>query len=291
MFEALHPTGKIFHAEEALNTLPNPKEENWVCPDCKEIVHLKKEHTRIDHRHPDAIIVSSHFSHNPNSTCKQAMETTTHYNRKLFILGQLYAKNVTLSTGKTFILIPQDEIKGKEKTVANRQADVLVTFKTFDPVFGAGIAFEVMETEKIESIENKMQSWVAQGYSFSYFEPNEFIGNRLKANKVIVKFPLIKLTKKVAEKLYSEIRENILELKNLKTVLDIEKKYNQKFTCATCHFSSFDKSFNLLTGLMCCWYERNTKNNQARPEKYVPEHNCNNYQPSYKKLKERDENE
>lgn len=288
MFEALHSSGKIVLAEEALRTILNAEQEEYTCPDCKQKVFIKEEHTRIDPRCPDIIIVSSHFCHSPDSTCKNAKETSSHYNRKLFVLSQLYANRVSLSSGKTILQIPQDEIIGTEKNVGNRRADVLVSFKNFDPVFGKGIAFEIMETEEIESIESKMQSWATTGYSFTYFYPQEFEGNRLKSGVLIVKFPLIKLTQAVLEEINTEIRENLLKLKNLSLVLNIEKKYSQKYTCATCFFSTPD---NRYLGLFCCWLKnRTTDDKHARPEKVKPEYSCQNYKPDYKKFQLEGEN-
>lgn len=293
MFEALHPSGKIFRAEQAIQTLLEPKKEKWTCIGCKEEVSLKKEFIRLDERCSYPIEVLSHFAHHPNSTCKDAKETTSHYNRKLYVLSQLDAKKVMLSTGHCNLLIPQEEIKGKEKAVGNRQADVLVSFKTTDPIFGAGIAFEIMETEKIESIESKMESWVKKGYSFSYFEPTEFSGNRLIKGKVVVKYPFVSLARKVFENLNSEIRQQLLVLRNIENIIELENKHNKKYTCETCQFSSVDKLLSeyLDEDFLCCWHlNQTTENKRARPEKHLKSYSCKKYQPDFKKLKKGEKN-
>ncbi|MBU2249110.1 MAG: hypothetical protein KKD77_20350 [Gammaproteobacteria bacterium] len=289
MFQAMHSSGKILNAEETLRTMPSAQKEKFTCPACKEPVFIKEEHTRIDPRCPDIIIVSSHFFHSPNSTCKEAKETTTHFNRKQFVLSQLYANKVSLSSGKTILQIPQNEIAGIEQTVGNRTADVLVIFKNFDPVFGKGIVFEVMETETMESIESKMQSWATQGYSFTYFAPQEFEGNRLKSGIIIVKFPLIKLSQKVLEKIYEKIKLELLKLKNLEIVISAEQRFNQQYTCATCFYSTPN---NRYPGLFCCWLKnRTTEEKHARPAEVKPDYTCPSYKPSYKKIEpKREEN-
>lgn len=283
MWQALNKKReRTFLAQEAIQTIPLWKQEKWTCPNCKKSVSLKESFYRAI-SFKTLSLVNSHFCHHPSSSCKDPKENNIHYQRQMFVLSQLYSAAPPLRIGGFIILHKFDQIKKLE----TKKADILIEFKEFDPLFGFGLVIEIMVSEKDESMEDKIKKWGQKGYSITWLEKNRFNKkNQLITEGIEIKLPYLKNLNLSIEKNWKELKRNLLLLSENKEMLKITNKLIEKYTCRTCKNSGPDKWKGEASGLFCCWLENNQNpdKKKQRPKKYLPTHQCNNYEPSYIKL-------
>ena len=143
----------------------------FICPKCLEPLSFRIEHYRLFGKSK----VRAHFMHKSDSQCYGYIpegESEEHYNEKMKLLDLLNEEEYSLKIdGLTFDIKTNSgfiQFKDKEVSLNNRRADVLLTFKSPNSILGLGIAFEIMISEKEESIEQKIKYWTAYGYTVAF---------------------------------------------------------------------------------------------------------------------------
>ena len=248
-------------AAKAIEFIKDYETQNFICAHCKEKLITKKGFVRIKNNQIE--YVCSHFAHKPDSTCPNAKESDEHKSRKAILLTWLFHEKIKLNLYGMEYNIPKKFVQDMEVIRGNNRADVLIEFDSFNPMFGRGIVFEIMESETQESIEIKTKQWQSKGYSLISIKANENLTNLMDNG--------FELEETFTENLLEELGKQEKKLVDL--IKHIEGYRMPNFqqvkitqtenSCANCKFSTIDSR---ISTLKACWIWRN-KGLQIRPDK------------------------
>jgi hypothetical protein len=305
MLEALHKkTNLPFSGYKAFSTFQEPHAEEWVC--CP--IDNKPVTPVITHERKNGPVIAHFRLINASLGGCSVGESDEHRKYKILIATLVENANTPLIVGQTEIPYSQLKIKDIpfiaarwEQKVENHRADILFTFTEWHPVLGQGIVFEI-QLSSISSFEKERREneWVANGYSLTWLQPNDFSEESYSLNndKIIVTNPwalkYLQLLEKKQKDAFSKICEaknNLISLKassestffgmkediNEYTIEQLKKDFLYK-SCRTCRNGSDDKHriTKQLTGLIACWYNYN-HGTSKHPAKREPMSHCENW--------------
>lgn len=265
---------RVMLAARAQACITDWKNQKYICEECKEQLTAIKDCSKTNEQGTTYYVVP-HFSHKPESTCSKAKgESEEHLSRKIRILSALYTGKTKINVSGTSLLLNPINIKGEEIIRKENRADILIEFNSFNPIFGAGIVIEIMETETNESIEKKTEEWLAKGYSLisvpAWADIDKVIQHGLDLESVFTKKLLDSLSSK--EKLLKDLLLRA-EVQPALQQMSITVGSN---SCANCFYGSQDKDIhgNFVPDSFCCWIWQR-KGYQKRPDKYDRQAICN----------------
>lgn len=250
------------------------KKQTYECPECKEKLTPVKDCLKTNQEGEEYYVVT-HFSHKPESTCKLALnESDEHKTKKALILSALFNGKIKLNVNATTITLNVNEIKGMEKSVLDNQADILIQFNQFNALLGLGIAIEIMETESIESIEEKKIKYTNKGYTIIPIAKERNINDLIK-DGINCYSPFLTTLKKEVMEATKELKLTLERAKILPNLQQHSISSNSN-SCLTCLHGSSNKTIKgeLDQDSCCCWLWRN-KGLQKTPDKMDNKHICN----------------
>lgn len=270
-------------AAKAMTHLPEWKKEKYTCTDCKEILTPTIDFGRTRNGNQEYVV--AHFKHNKESTCPLANgESNEHKERKGKLLSYLFGEKIKLNIYGMEYLIKKENVKDIEVTRKENRADVFIEFKEYNPIFGNGICFEIMESETYDSIEIKKEQWLSKGYTLIEIPKNTDF------DKIFIEGFKIKEThlKKLIDSLNDKQKELLILIKRIEDfklpshqeILISETKNN----CSNCFYSTQDKDIHgiKVPDRFACWLWNN-KGLQKRPDKMDKNQICNFYKGSDQK--------
>lgn len=246
------------------------KQMTFVCPKCKENLNFISKFVK------QKGIVRSHFAHKSNSECNWIPEgeSEKHYNLKFKLLDQLTNDSVKIKIGNLIFETKTNDynIEFNEteiKAIVERRADILLKLKNPNPLFGLGIAIEVMVTENYDSIKQKSKDYATKGYSVATTTDGELI-------EVLQTYPQIVLD------LFKYNFEKLKQQEELIKQIDssfLMRANKHGWDCTTC--AKAKKSMRV-DGFIVCFkeYDYQTKSGHIiEKADIVP---CDKYYPSKK---------
>lgn len=252
MFGAIHKntleeTGSIsqsgYFAHQVWLMFKDPHKEDWFCcPICKKPVTPVVKHDRV--MNGNTIKIPSFFRVIEGVGGCVSEESDEHKNAKILLASLIESKQITLKIGKS--TIPFSSLKFKqvpkipfrwEQTREKRRADVLFELQEWHNVLGQGIVFEVQTSELgREKREKRVSDWVLNGYSLTWLGIEEFTGDSLKNNEIVID--------NVWSLSFAKICIHALQMMEAHRIRITE-------TCRSCLQSTPDKN---IEGLLACWF-------------------------------------
>ncbi len=253
------------------------KQQTFTCsdPNCKENLTITKEHMRFTHG--KYVWVIPFFAHHSNSTCRLSKESPEHYNKKLVLLSYLFLNKIKINIHGLRLIIQEEEIKGKEIKRENNRADVLLEFKNFNPLFGNGIVFEIMQSETEQSIIEKEKKWLEKAYTVIPIKKNisfeDLASKGIEVDSIYLK--------KITEKLKTQEERMRELLKNINSPAQQMMVFSEtENNCLDCKHGSLD---NLDKSVIACWKFKEY-NYKKRPDKKDSKMICNFWERGIKKI-------